>query len=171
MILIYAVGILLKYILIDYILPAFLVSVIGIGMCFVLKGIRQKKIAISIVGKLLIILILLLIMRSSFIRSRRVVDTEWMIGQTIEQVRDRYYYPKDEHYTQRKIDGKTYTLCNVETHIWKDIWDSHCDGKMYYYVLTDAEGKITDVRFMNPSGNGGALPEHSYFSRWYVIPF
>ena len=90
----------------DFILPAFLLSVMGIGLSLVLRGIRNKKYIKSIVGVFLTGIIVLLFLRSGFIRSRRVVDTEWMIGKTVEQVRDRYYYPQKVFFTSEKINGK-----------------------------------------------------------------
>ena len=157
----------------DFILPAIPVTVMGIGLSFLWRGIRNKNHVKSIVGILLTVIMMILIMRSSFIRSRRVVDTEWMIGKTIEQVRNRYYCPKDKHYTyeaEKEINGVRYTLCNVETYIWSNIDDNYYNDQLYYYVLTDMDGRITEVRFLGGSLDG-SIKEHSYLSRWYVHTF
>ena len=171
MILLEMSGIFIFQFLKDYILPAIPVTVMGLGLSFLWRGIRNKNLVKSIVGVLLTVMMVLLFMRSSFIRSRRVVDTEWMIGKTIEQVRDRYYCPKGDYYTyhaDREINGVRYMLCNTETYIWGSLWDDYYNDQLCYYILTDMDGKITEVRFLDASRTDGAIKEHSYLSRWYI---
>ena len=106
-------------------------------------------------------------MRSGFIRSRKVVDTDWMIGKTVDHVRERYYYPRnipDYLSGEKVINGEIYTLCNIEKQIWEG---GTYSGSMFYYVRTDEAGKITKVFFISRDRVSGDMPEHSYLSRWY----
>lgn len=155
------IGALFRYI----ILLPLQITVMGLSISVFFVGIRNKKYSRSIIGIFLTFIVVLLFLRSSFIRSRRVVDTEWMIGKTIEQVRGRYYYPEDAYYPYREINGKTYTLCNSELYRWANLGS---DKYINYYVLTDANERITDIYITIDKWYGEDPQNHHYLSRWYI---
>lgn len=119
---------------------------------------RKEKIIIFIV----FIIVTILFTQSNFVKSRKKVDKEWMIGKTVDNIRLRYAYPKDTH--ERFFDNtEPYILCTHEIYKWNAI--DGIQGEYLYYVLLNDSGIVTDVKVYNYDEYGLMQPV-SYWSRW-----
>ncbi|MBR6256479.1 MAG: hypothetical protein IKR23_03790 [Lachnospiraceae bacterium] len=124
-----------------------------------------KKTIVLLIGALVMILFsvgIYIFINSDYFKSRKVVDTDWMIGKTIDEIAHRYSYPPDslEAYM---VDHTPYVLCAREIFLY-DSWDG-MQGQYMYYVLLDDNGKVVDVKI---DIFGGDLPpeEYDYNDRW-----
>ena len=102
------------------------------------------------------------IAESDYIKSRKIVDIDWMYGKTIEEISRRYSYPPDPlEYAMG--DHSPYVLCAREIFLYDPI--DGMEGQYMYYALLDDEGRVIDVkRYVY----GGDLPpqEYDYSNRW-----
>ena len=114
---------------------------------------------------LILFAITVLIFQSDFIRARKCVDTEWMIGKTETLVKLRYYSPKDEWYADKVVvyDGVEYHFCISEIFYWGGLWEE--TGVKIYLVTTDEDGRITDVEWYDWGANGPSH-DYDYWDRW-----
>ena len=96
------------------------------------------------------------------VKSRKVVDTDWMIGKTIDEIAHRYSYPPDSLEVYMG-DHSPYILCAREIFLSDPI--DGMEGQYMYYVLLDDNGKVVDVK---RDIFGGDLPpeEYDYKDRW-----
>ena len=135
---------------------------IGIIMFVLNKQINKKHLmrALLVAG-----LILFVFLQSDFIKSRKRVDVDWMMGKTLETVRWRYSYPtKSEKYQETTIiDNREYVFCAREIFEW-DFIDGIL-GETRYYVYLDESNLIADVRYYDWGGMSPAS-EYSYIDRW-----
>ena len=140
------------------------VLVYGIGVIiFVCCEVKYYKGIIIL--SLFILLIGLLISQSNFVRARKCVDTDWMLGKTETLVKLRYYSPKDEWYADKVevYDGVEYHFCISEIFYWGGLWEE--TGVKIYLVTTDEDGRITDVKWYAWGANGPAH-DYDYWDRW-----
>ena len=124
-----------------------------------------KKIVIFLIGFLVMMLFsmgMYIFINSDYFKSRKVVDTDWMIGKTMDEIARRYSYPPDslEGYMG---DHSPYVLCAREIFLY-DPWDG-MQGQYMYYALLDDNGRVIDVKTY---AFGGEMPpeDYAYEDRW-----
>ncbi len=116
---------------------------------------------------LIFVLLILAILQNDFIKSRKHIDEEWMIGKSETIVQLRYSGKFDGMINQDEciqIDGREYHFCVREIFEY-DAWENDIEGELYYYVITDENNIITDVICYQW---GGVAPYSEYrdFDRW-----
>ena len=128
----------------------------------VIGNMDEKRIKIVfLIGFLVMILSglgIYVFINSDYVKSRKVVDTDWMIGKTIDEITHRYSYPPDplEVYMG---DHSPYILCAREIFLSDPI--DGMEGQYMYYVLLDENGYIIDVDIKDLEGLS-----HIYIDRW-----
>jgi len=109
--------------------------VAGIIYMIVLKKYRKAAALFAIM-----ILLLLGISQLDYRKSRKIVDTEWMIGKPVWLVQLRY--SSKGKYNPIEYNGKEYKYCVREIY-YEDWLDGYTDEVAYF--VYDENGIITDV--------------------------
>ncbi len=133
----------------------------------IIRFVLNRQIDKKMLMKVMIVasLILLVTLQSGFIKSRKRVDVDWMIGKTLDTVRWRYSSPANSEKYQEPIiiDNRKYVFCTREIFEW-DFIDGVL-GETRYYVCFDESNLIKDVRFYDWGGMSPAS-DYSYMDRW-----
>lgn len=156
----------IKAVAVEIILPAVLVFIIIFGVRLAVHGIRDRAVPRSILGLLLSGTVIIGILSSDFVKGRKIVDENWMIGRTVKQVRQRYSGSKDTDasvYDDIYINGVQYSFCVREIYLWY-VTDGMTE-EVRYYVITDKNGKITDVK-RDDRELKKPLSNYDYWDRW-----
>ncbi|MBQ9867277.1 MAG: hypothetical protein IJM34_09675 [Lachnospiraceae bacterium] len=111
--------------------------VINIGI-----SIYKKKYKEMLCQLLTLVVILFSVSQSDYLKSRKVVDSEWMIGKPVWLVKLRYSSRRNTMDTI-EYDGVEYRFCVRE--IYMEDWLDGCVDQIEYYV-TEKDGKIADVK-------------------------
>lgn len=111
--------------------------VINIGI-----SIYKKKYKEMLCQLLTLVVILLPVSQSDYLKSRKVVDSEWMIGKPVWLVKLRYSSRRNTMDTI-EYDGVEYRFCVREIYL-ADWLDGNVDQIEYY--VTEKDGKIADIK-------------------------
>lgn len=126
------------------------------------KGIPEKVIGVStglLIGLAFPVFLLVTVLQDDFVKSRKNVETEWMMGKTLEQIAERYSCPVE--YKEEKLKGPDYYFACREIYDWDD-FDDVVD-EYYYFVALDSSGRVTDIYvYDNDNDFTGAVNNHSY---------
>ena len=136
------------------------------------KGVSGKIIGISIgvlVGIVFPMVLLMTVLQSDFVKSRKNVDKDWLMGKTLEQIEARYSCP--EYYKSKKITNPDYHFACREIYDWE--WFDGCESDYQYIVSLDDSGRVNNiVVYDNNYDFPGAVNDHShdkYEDRWDII--
>ena len=126
---------------------------------------RNRFKIVFLIGFLVMLLFslsLFIFINSDYVKSRKVVDIDWMLGKTIEEISRRYSYPPESTKTYM-CDHSPYVICAREIFLYDPI--DGVKGEYVYYALLDEKGRVIDVM---RSFYGGDIPpqEYDYEDRW-----
>ena len=135
-------------------------GVFGVAMC-----IRKKKPLRAIMCILIAGTVIIGVLQCDFVKSRKTIDTNWMIGKTVSQVRFRYsgILSKPKVGSSIMVGEEEYKYCVREIITW-DTWNNNT-GEALYFVKTDDDGKIIDVKKKTVNLDLPAS-EYLYKQRW-----
>ena len=145
------------------VLLLFIVGAIIVVKCLGIEGVRGKIIGIitgGFIGVVIPCVVVTMVLQSDFVKSRKNVDKDWMVGKTLEQVERRYSCPEYLSYPQF-IKNKGKIICAREIYDWDsmDGWVS----EYLYFAQVDGDGKICEVSvFDNNYEWAGTVIDHTY---------
>lgn len=127
----------------------------------------KKKESFIIIGFVIMVIgIMILVIQSDFVKSRKTVDEEWMIGKSVSQVRFRYSCPNNidnSCYDEMIFNNELYSFCVREIYSWNIINNNY--EEVRFFVQTDDEGKIIDVK-RSELGLEWPSSHYNYWDRW-----
>lgn len=159
----YTGGMILGYLL----LPLILCGLLMAGIIVLIEAIRKRDVRKLIFGSVIILVVLAGTMQSDAVKSRKVVDEEWMIGKSLDQISWRYSNKKGEvltRYDDLEIAGKKYVYCAREIYVW-DILYGVC-GENLYFALIDENGMAEDIYKISWVSGAISEPLGNYWERW-----
>ena len=147
------------------VLILFAVGMIIIAKCYRCDVISSKLkgiLAGLLIGVIIPCMIIFSVLQSDFVKARKNVDKEWMIGKTLDQIEDRYscpiFYKDPSRYVPYGIDISKWKFCAREVYRYIDYEDEYL-----YFAKLDSSGKVCDVMvFDNNYDFPGAVIDHSY---------
>ncbi len=123
----------------------------------------------NVLGLACIILLLVLagsvflFINSDYVKSRKIVDMDWMIGKTMDEIARKYSYPSNPNYYDPYMpDPSPYVLCAREIFVH---YPDAGDGQYLYYALLNGDGIVIDV-YRSPFNGDMPPQDYSYWDRW-----
>ena len=149
-----------------FVVPVTIILIVLIGILLTIWGISIKDVKRFVIGVTILVMLFIYNSQSDFIKSRKKVDKDWMIGKTLSQVQLRYSTVNEKqhkHEDEIIVNGEVYCYGVREIFAWS-IYNG-VEGEILYYIKKDHAGKIADVYCVE---YGGDVPYscYDYSERW-----
>lgn len=123
------------------ILLIILVAIVLFVGIFVVHFLRNKRYLNALCMILFSLFCVVAVIRCDFVKSRKRVDQNWIMGQSVERVRSRYSYPDDRSKYQESImyENEEYQFCTREIIKWNLLDGVQVENR--YYAQIGDDGK------------------------------
>lgn len=147
-----------------FLIPNAIILCIFFLTAIAIKGIKKHNIVMTVPAIMMCAFVCICVLQSDFIKSRKIIDRDWLLGKSIDQIECRY--TSDGEWNPAEvicINEKQYIFCARETIAW-NLFDGVRAEKLFYVYLND-ESRVEDV-YQTSFGGEVPLSEYDYWDRW-----